>query len=369
MTIESVLKEEFPEATDAEISRFVRACQHHPKNRGTADLIKEDAEHMLEEYMDFRACHGLDYAKKSGGDDASSNNDTKQEDGDDDDDDVKGATEDERHWNAAVTKALEVAASIQRSKDLAEKLKKDAQAKDEVEEKEKVDPYAVLDRLAAENSEGNDGEEEGASSENDGDKEKQPDEEKEEKKSAITADEEIKSLPQVVYMHSNEDGSPILDVNGKRILHVIPARVDVSLADGDTYGLALALYLNSKFDRNSDEKLTVVLDTRPGDGWANHMAYRLVNFVRKVARLLQALYPERLDKFVIYLIPRPAMMVWNTCKRFMTNDTMDKIVLIQGPAQRTTPLPKEALMEHFDNELIDLMEEHRTANFKPVGTF
>jgi hypothetical protein len=354
MTVESLLQAEFPEATAAECTRFVRACQHHHKNRGTAELIKEDAERMLEEYMDFRACHGLDYFKENG--------QKKAGDGDNSEVVVKGATEDERHWNSAVNKALEVAASIKRGQELAAKLKKDAEIKEE--EKEKEDPYAFLDKIANENSEGNEEDGEGGA-END---EKDKPEEKAEEKKPVDA-EEVTSLPQVVYMHEKEDGSPVLDVNGKRIIHVLPARVDVSLANADTYSLALALYLDLKFDRDSEEKVTVVLDTRPGDGWANHMAYRLVNFIRKVSHQLQTLYPERLDKFVIYNIPRAAMVVWNTAKRFMRNDTMDKVILLQGPALRNSPLPREQLIEHFDKELVEMMEEHRTANFKPVGTF
>lgn len=55
--------------------------------------------------------------------------------------------------------------------------------------------------------------------------------------------------------------------DGKRVLQHLPARIDLSVADGEFYATALALYIDRCVSRDSMEKICVVIDTRPGKGW------------------------------------------------------------------------------------------------------
>jgi hypothetical protein len=354
MSLEETLQKDFPEATAAECKRFVTACRHHKKNADT-DAIKEDAEKMLEDYLDWRSCYGLDYGKDVSG---AAESETEDENKPAEDDD------DAAHWDKAVKKALVVAESMKRNQEMQAKLK--AQ-ESEVVVKEKVDPYAELDKLA-EDSQGSD-KEEGKSG--DGKVKEDTKEEAKEKEPEKKTPEEapVTKLPQIIFLHTKEDGTPATDTNGKRLILVLPAMVDRKLATSETYALAMAFYLNLKFDRNDEEKLAVVIDVRPGDGWPNQLAITMVGFVRKVATMLQGFFPERLEKLVIFPIPMAALMIWQAMKTFVRNDTMDKLVLVPGPAGSASPVPREVLKNYVDVEILDLMEEKRVEIFKPIGTF
>jgi hypothetical protein len=363
MPLEDTLHKDFPEATAAECKRFATAGRNH-KKKADADAIKEDAEKMLEDYLDWRSCYGFDYKKDASGA-AAANIEMPAEDEDDDD---------AAHWDQAVKKAMVVAESMKRNKEMQAKLKKEQESKGQEVEKAKVDPYAVLDKLA-EDSQSSNKEEEGKSEKDDKAKEDTEQETKEKEEPEPKTTPELPApvvttkLPQIMFLHTKEDGTPATDKNGKRVILVLPAMVDRKLATSDTYALAMAFYLNLKFDRNDEEKMTVIIDVRPGDGWPNQLAITMVNFVRTVTTMLQRFYPERLERLVLFPIPMAALMIWQAMKRFVTNDTMDKLVLVPGPAACASPVPKEVLKEYFDIEIINLMEEKRVEVFKPIGTF
>ena len=99
------LKLEFPEATEAECERFTRACLGGGKEKDDDD-VKQEAEHMLENYLDWRSCYGLDYNRKENAEERS------QEEGEDDAAD----------WRYAIEKAIEVNAQMQKAKELEQKL-------------------------------------------------------------------------------------------------------------------------------------------------------------------------------------------------------------------------------------------------------
>lgn len=61
----------------------------------------------------------------------------------------------------------------------------------------------------------------------------------------------------------------LCDHDGNRILHLLPAQMDPSIASDGTFALCIAFYLERKLGRNSMEKMTVVIDVRGGHGWAN----------------------------------------------------------------------------------------------------
>lgn len=61
------------------------------------------------------------------------------------------------------------------------------------------------------------------------------------------------------------DGKEARCRNGHKIVHVRPGRMDERRVSLEAYALAMALYLDRKFDRNGNEPVTVMIDARGGN--------------------------------------------------------------------------------------------------------
>ena len=173
-------------------------------------------------------------------------------------------------------------------------------------------------------------------------------------------------LSQFIFLHDlqkEEERKPIRDKNGNPILHVMPGMIDRKASTAETYGLAISLYLDRKLNRESCEKMTVLLDVRAGHGWPNPTAFEMIGFVRKVTKIVQAHYPERCDSLIIFPVPRVAMSLWHAMKLVFRHGMMDKVALIPGPADRDSPLPKSMLEEFIDSEVLEITEQERSNRF------
>ena len=179
------------------------------------------------------------------------------------------------------------------------------------------------------------------------------------------SEEPATSLPQFIYLHTFEDGTPIKDRKGHKLLHVLPAMIDRKAATAEMYGLAIAIYLDRKFDRASDEKMTLLLDVRAGAGWPNPNAFMMITFVRKITKTLQGQYPGRCGSLILFPVPRAAMSIWGAIKKVFHSDIMDTIALVPGPASRDSPIPKEVLERFIDGDVLDLTESKRVDKFRP----
>ena len=311
--------------------------------------------HSRVDYLDWRSCYGLDYKKVPNSGEEDSKNGEESNDADAED------------WDKAAKKAMKVQASMDRAKAMEKKLK-EASKKPVVQEK--VDPYAEMEKLAENsNSAGDHGE---ADDRKDADKDAETMSTTEVKAaSASETDEFLKAetLTQLVFVHKAPNGTLRTCKAGKTILHVLPAQINRKLATAETYGLAFAIYLNSKFDRNDEETMTVLLDVRAGEGWPNPMAFTLINFIRTVSKMLLQLYPERLERMIIFPVPKAAMYVWSAVKSFYRSGELEKFVLVPGPANARSPLPRELLAVYIEDDVLDQTEEKRLGTFKPIGTF
>ena len=166
-------------------------------------------------------------------------------------------------------------------------------------------------------------------------------------------------LPCTLYMLDHEIQSTSKnDITTGRYLQHFPARIDSKLADTSIYALALAIYLDRVLDRNSTEKVTLVIDVRPGYGWANIKAIQLLPFIQSTVRNLCDLFPTRLNRCVIYPVPSIATALWKAVKPFVGKDTVKKVCLVTGPAGKNDKIPKK-LNEYLDNELIGRFEQRR----------
>ena len=385
--LEAILRKEFPEATHAECQRFITACRYDGKRLRDDDEIKQLAESRLEEYFDWRSCYGLDYGPKTKQDDEDLGAPAK----------IPAANEstetaihtpsnakDSEDWKFAVRKALEVAESIQRAQELQKKLSEDATRPSD-EAVQQKDPYADLEAKimvdGSNSSAGKEDESDNGDGETNGNDVKSPKMEEHggsESTAAANAIAERKrkyELPQVVFVHRTEGGndgddSPVdvTDNDGKLLVHVLPARIDRKLASAETYGLALALYLDSKFDRNTTESITVLVDTRPGEGWPNPMSITMINFVKKVSDMVLKYYPGRLNKLILTPIPKSTWYIWKSIKLLFPN-RMELVQFIYGQANVASPLPVADLKQHIPEQVIKISEQVRKDNFKPIGTY
>ncbi|KAK1746649.1 CRAL/TRIO domain-containing protein [Skeletonema marinoi] len=164
--------------------------------------------------------------------------------------------------------------------------------------------------------------------------------------------EAVTTLPCIVHVHEQTT----------RYVQHLPARIDTTLAKPSTYALALAIFLEHLFDRNSNEKITLVIDVRAGQGWANILAIHLIPFMQTSCRLLCDVHPERLESCIIFPMPKVANVIWKAVKPFLHKDTRKKIVLVNGPAGVKDPVPKK--MSHLmDEEMIHQLEVKRRSCF------
>ncbi len=165
----------------------------------------------------------------------------------------------------------------------------------------------------------------------------------------------LSSLPCIVYVHEETQSM-------KRYVQHLPGRIDTTLAKPSTYALVLAIYLEHLFDRASDERITLVIDVRAGQGWANILAIHLIPFIQMSCRLLSDLHPERLDTCILFPMPIVANVIWKAVKPFLRRDTKKKVVLVNGTAGVDDPVPKK-MSQLMNEDMINQLEEKRRSCF------
>lgn len=185
--------------------------------------------------------------------------------------------------------------------------------------------------------------------------------------------QEQPAVPQIIFQHSRKvvkggmaESNILTDRDGHKVLHVLPARMDKEAYPAQTYGLALAFYLDSLMDRDSDERRTILLDVRAGKGWSNPSAVFMVNYVCKIVKVLQRPFPGRLEKLIVYPMPGPALHIWNAIKWVFHTNVRNRIFLVPGTANTDSPLPKSYLLEWLDQDVLDDTEKFRLGLFVPA---
>lgn len=148
----------------------------------------------------------------------------------------------------------------------------------------------------------------------------------------------------------------------KYLLH-LPARIDTQLASTSVYALALAIYIDHVLDRSSMEKITLVIDVRAGQGWANISAINLIPFIQSTVRLLCDLHPTRLERCIIYPVPIIANIIWKAVKPFVGKETVQKICLVSGLGAGMNDKVPEKVNKYLDCELLTRFETTRMNYF------
>jgi hypothetical protein len=152
-----------------------------------------------------------------------------------------------------------------------------------------------------------------------------------------------------------------------RILHLLPAQLDLSIASAEDYVFCIACYLEQQLNRHSLEKLIIVIDLRGGYGWSNPTPYALIPFIKQAIGCLEQNFPERLIRSIVFPMPTAAYMIWNMIKKLHILDpnTTEKIVLVPGNANKDSlpPYKKMEKLSGIPKDVIDYMETKRCSSF------
>ena len=176
----------------------------------------------------------------------------------------------------------------------------------------------------------------------------------------------LRPLPRVIRMHTLHDGQPACDLQGRRMVHILPGLMDERLSALQTYALAVAIYLDRKLPRDSLEQMTVLIDLRGGRGWRNLHAVQLLSFIQSATLLLLALFPERLGRALLYPLPQSCAWAWHVVRRCLDVVTRDKMVVLTGPATIVAPPPTQQLEWHVHPNVVALLEQERRAEYVVV---
>ena len=140
-------------------------------------------------------------------------------------------------------------------------------------------------------------------------------------------------LPPFTWLH------PGLARDGTRVVSQMCCMIDMKFGSADEYVMALAQFLFDLLDDDSDEKLTVLIDTRPLSGAPNVPILKLLPLIQQMSKTLSHQSPERPENLVVYPVPWALSFIWGLVRPFLPPKTADKIQLQGGPSAGDSPCP------------------------------
>jgi len=135
-------------------------------------------------------------------------------------------------------------------------------------------------------------------------------------------------------------------VSNTRIVWAYGAMCDLDL-ETDDYVSATADFLHANLPRDSDEKITVLVDVRPADGWKAPAPLKFVPLVKAINAQLSINFPERIQEIVVFPMPWWAVAIFNMVKLFMNPKTAAKMSMLSGSADKASPDP-EGVRDYID---------------------
>mmetsp|Transcript_44697 Transcript_44697/g.83468 ORF Transcript_44697/g.83468 Transcript_44697/m.83468 type:complete len:300 (-) Transcript_44697:137-1036(-) len=118
--------------------------------------------------------------------------------------------------------------------------------------------------------------------------------------------------------------------DGSDVLLLQVARTDCRIP-AETYFKALCSVLEDIVPRDADsnfKRITLVMDTRGGEGWNNPPATQMLPLVRICARQFPPNYPGTLQRIVIYPVPTAFRLFARVALAFVDPVTRNRVVLI-----------------------------------------
>ena len=115
--------------------------------------------------------------------------------------------------------------------------------------------------------------------------------------------------------------------DGSRVFHLLGARYDPKVGSREAYVLDLAAKMDAGLDRRSDEKVTVLFDTRGRIGWASPKLKALLPIMTAVCQLFSDHFPGRVARLVVYTVGQREV---RTVQHALANTTAKVSVLGGG---------------------------------------
>lgn len=151
--------------------------------------------------------------------------------------------------------------------------------------------------------------------------------------------------------------------SGGRVLLCLAAMWDPSLGSTAEYTLAIAAFLDGHLARDSDERITILVDCRGGVGWPNPPPS--LSHSRDIAHMLRAHFPERMLRIVVFPMPWIVSAVWLGASRALGSRAAARARLLTGTSSKQAPLP-QGLSEYLGDDALAECEAAREARFKPA---
>merc|ERR1712176_1646563 len=147
------------------------------------------------------------------------------------------------------------------------------------------------------------------------------------------------------------------DHEGLPVFYHCPGRLDFSLGfTAKTFANAYALYGVTRFDRDSDQEFTLIIDVRAGRGWPNPDGLRMYGFIREVLQTLTSYMVGRCHRTIVFGLPRLVVSVFRSfVKPFLSQFLLD---LVPGSHGENSPVP-DAMLKYVSQDIIDRQEEAR----------
>ena len=171
-------------------------------------------------------------------------------------------------------------------------------------------------------------------------------------------------LPRIIRVVGSRGGNKKgLDVDGNGVLLLLPAILDIELAPISTYALATSLYIDTVLDRANMDKKTLVVDVRPGVGWANPSPQKVIPYLQKISQVGASMFPERLSRAIAAPVPGMAVGLWNMARPLIDKKHAARVCLISGAAAGRSPLPPKQMEKYFETGVVEWMEKSRRESF------
>lgn len=107
----------------------------------------------------------------------------------------------------------------------------------------------------------------------------------------------------------------------------------------EAYSHEMVQYLDAHLPRESVTHITLLVDTRPHQGYDNNNAFWMWQHIVLLAKMFQHNFPERLARILTYPVSKFEILVWRGLRPLLSATTRNKVELLAG--RYSDPLPKQ----------------------------
>eukprot|EP00668_Euglena_longa_P002318 GGOE01002674.1.p1 GENE.GGOE01002674.1~~GGOE01002674.1.p1 ORF type:complete len:307 (+),score=65.20 GGOE01002674.1:47-922(+) len=114
------------------------------------------------------------------------------------------------------------------------------------------------------------------------------------------------------------------------------ARYDPAI-EPERYVHCCAHLIDQAVNADDLKRITILIDTRGGPGWPNPSPKAMVGFFRLASQVLNANYPERAQRLIIYPIPSALVSMWNIFSFMLDSVTRNKFIMLSSDGGHCPP--------------------------------